>query len=270
MHNFGRKIYLDQKCSNGSYHVFYRMKPNCSAHSRHPDIWKAKFERDIKTFSLFLFFPLLWLLFWAFPHCHVSLLVSHSLCALSLRATSCLPGRLGKRSFWTVFMFYVFCLTFKLSNVNLCSHLFKKGLESCKTSCQKTKSERWTIRNWTNILSFSFLIFRHSLCVFEDVLEPPTRGVGHLLSGSKFNKLLSSTLHWGATTMTAIKSKNTAKILHKIFRGSNGSNICPFICKNVKDWSHKFEIWHADQSAHALRKHRKNCESCPVSLLIVR
>ena len=89
------------------------------------------------------------------------------------------------------------------------------------------------------------------------MLEPPTRGVGHLLSGSKFNKLLSSTLHWGATTMTTIKSKNTAKILHKIFRGSNGSNICPFICKHVKDWSHKFEIWHADQSAHALRKKYK-------------
>ena len=31
------------------------------------------------------------------------------------------------------------------------------------------------------------------------------------------------------------------------------SNICPSIFKKVKGWSHKFEIWHVDQSAHALQ-----------------
>ena len=58
--------------------------------------------------------------------------------------------------------------------------------------------------------------------------------------------------------MTSISIGNQSETnLQKTFCGSNGSNMCPSICKNVKGCSHKFEIWHADQSAHALQKTRK-------------
>ena len=105
------------------YHVFDGMKPNCSAHSRHPDFWKAKFQNKIswKLFVVYMFLSFLCYggCFGAFPHygpC-VTLLVC-------FEPPSHLPGATWEASKKSVEIFYWWSFESKL----ISSHKIKKLL----------------------------------------------------------------------------------------------------------------------------------------------